>query len=63
MKNHGIGTQNDKMLAHSSTGNTRNTPQFIRPYCPNQPIIWDIFEESSHHIFIVHGQVLQTFND
>ena len=27
-----------------------NTPQYIRPFCPNWPIIWDIFEEklSSH---------------
>ena len=55
MGNHGAGTQNDKMCADSSTGNIPNTPQFIRPICPNQPIIWDIFEKSSHHMSIVHG--------
>ena len=33
-----------------STENTLNTPQFIWPICPNRPIIWDIFEKSSHHM-------------
>ena len=39
IKNHGIGTHNDKMCADSSTGYTPNTPQSIRPICPNLPII------------------------
>ena len=46
MENRGIGTHNDKMCAE--TGNIPNTTQFIRP------IIWDIFEKSSHHMSIVH---------
>ena len=45
----------DKLCADSSIGNTPNTLQFIKPICPNWPIIWDIFEKSSHHMSIVHG--------
>ena len=48
MKNHGLGTHNDKLCADSSTGNTPNISQFIRPICPNWPIIWDVFLKSSH---------------
>ena len=48
MKNHGLGTHNDKLCADSSTGNTPNISQFIRPICPNWPIIWDVFKKSSH---------------
>ena len=55
MENHGLGTHNDKMCAEISTENTPNTTQFIRPICPNRPIIWDIFEKSPHHMSIVHG--------
>jgi hypothetical protein len=36
---------------------TGNTPQFIQPICPNMPIIWDIFEKSPHHMFIVHDVI------
>ena len=43
-----LGTHNDKMCAEISTGNTPNTPRFIRPICPNRPIIWDIFFKSPH---------------
>ena len=43
------------MYAKTSTGNTPNTPQLIRPICPNWPIIWDIFEKSRHHKSIVNG--------
>ena len=43
------------LCAESSTGNTPNAPQFIRPICPNRLIIRDIFEKSSHHMSIVHG--------
>ena len=57
MENHGLGTHNDERWAESSTG---NTPQFIRPICPNQPIIWDIFEKSPHHMSIVHIRQHQT---
>ena len=49
MKNYELGTHNDKICADSLTGNTQNTPQFIQPICPNRPIIWNIFENSSHH--------------
>ena len=54
MENSEVGTHNDKLCADSLTGNTLNTPQFIRPICPNWPIIWDIFWKklSSH----VHGR-------
>ena len=31
MKNHGLGTHNEKICAEISTGNTPNTPQLIRP--------------------------------
>ena len=55
MENHGLETYNDIMCADTSTGNTTNTPQFIWPICPNQPIIWDIFEKSSYHMSIVYG--------
>ena len=41
------------MCAESSTGNTPNSPHFFRPICPNWPIIWDIFEDSSYYISIV----------
>ena len=57
IKNHGLGTHNGKMCPESSTGNTSNIPQFIRPICPNRPIIWNIIERSSHHMSIVHGQI------
>ena len=52
MENHELGTHNDNLCADSSTG---NTPQFICPISPNWPIIWDIFEKSSHHMSIVHA--------
>ena len=39
MENHGLGTHNDKMCADSTTRNTPNTPQFIRPISQNWPII------------------------
>ena len=52
MENHGLGTHNDKMCAEILTG---NTPQFIRPFCPNQPIISNIFEKSQHHMSIVYA--------
>ena len=55
MENHGLGTHNDKICAHSSTENTPSIPQFIRPKSPNRPIIYDIFEKSSHHMSIVHA--------
>ena len=55
MENHGLGTHNDKICAHSSTENTPSIPQFIRPKSPNRPIIYDIFEKSSHHMPIVHA--------
>ena len=55
MKNHDLGTPNDKMCANSLTGNTPNIQQFIRPICPNQPIFWNIFENSSHQMSIIHG--------
>ena len=55
MKKHGLGTQNGKMCPESLTGNTPNIPQFIRPICPNQPIIWDIFEKKPHHMSIIHS--------
>ena len=29
-------------------------PKFIRPICPNRPIIWDIFEKSPLYMSIVH---------
>ena len=50
IENHGPKTNNDKMCADSSTGNTPNISQFIQPICPNRPIIWDIFQKklSSH---------------
>ena len=54
MENNGLGAHNDKMCAESLTGNTPNTPQFIRPICPNWPIIWDVFEKSPLHMSIVH---------
>ena len=54
MENQGLATNNDKMCADSLTG---NTPQYISPICPNRPIIWDIFEKSSHHMSIVHALV------
>ena len=59
MENHGVGTHNDKMCADSSTGNTQNTSQFILAICPNQPIIWDIFEKGPHHMSIVHARLLK----
>jgi hypothetical protein len=43
------------MCAEISTENTPNTPQFIRPICPKRPIIWNIFEESPHHMSIAHA--------
>ena len=55
MKNHGLGTHNDKICAEISTGNAPNTPQLIWPIHQNQPIIWDILEKSPHHMSIVHG--------
>jgi hypothetical protein len=55
MKNHELGIHNDKRCADSLTGNTPNIPQFIRHICPNQPIVWDIFENSTHHMSIIHG--------
>ena len=43
------------MCADRSTGNTPDTPQFIRSICSNQHIIWDIFEKKSpHQMSIVH---------
>ena len=45
---------NDKMCAESLTGNTPNTPQFIRSISPNPPIIYDIFKRSPLHMSIVH---------
>ena len=56
MENHQLGTQKDKIYAKRSTGNAPNTLQFIRPICPNRPIIWDIFEKTPYHMSIVHGQ-------
>ena len=50
MKNHGLGTHNEKMCTEISTGNTTNTQKFIWPICPIQTIIWDIFEKNSHSI-------------
>ena len=35
----------------------QNTPQFIQLIHPNRPIIWNIFEKSSHHMSIVHGTI------
>ena len=52
MENHGTGTHNEKTCCLISTAT--NAPQFIQPICPNQPIIWDIFEKNPHHTFIVH---------
>ena len=43
------------MCADSLTGNTPNIQQFIRPISPNQPIVWNIFENSSHQMSIIHG--------
>ena len=54
MQNHELRIHSDKMYAKSITGNTPNTPQFIQPICPNWSIIWDIFENSPHHMSIVH---------
>ena len=59
MENHGLGTHNDKICAYSSTENTPSIPQFIRPKSPNRPIIYDIFEKSSHHMSIVHATTEQ----
>ena len=59
MKNHELGTHDVKVCIESSTGNTPNTPQFIRPICPNRQIIWDIFETSALHMSIVHGLALE----
>ena len=57
MENHGLGTHNDKKCAEISTGITPNTTQFIRPICPNRPIIWNkYFKKNPHHMSIVHGQ-------
>ena len=61
MENHGLGTHNDKMCAESSTGNTPNTPQFIRPICHNWPIIWDIFEKNSYHMSIIKKLRMNTY--
>ena len=55
MENHRLGTNNDKICADSSTG---NTPQFIWPIRQNRLIIWDLFEKSSHHMSIVHVGLL-----
>ena len=54
MENHGLRSHNDKVCADNSTGNTPNSSQSVRPICPNRPIIWDIFEKYSHHMFIFH---------
>ena len=48
MENHLLQTHNNKMCADKSTRNTPNTLQL------NSPIIWDIFEKSSHHMSIFH---------
>ena len=45
MENHRLETRLDKKCAQSSSGNTAH---FIQPICSNLPIIWDIFEPSSH---------------
>ena len=44
MENHGLGTRNDNICDDSLTGNTPNASQLLRPFCPNWPIIWGIFE-------------------
>ena len=44
----------DKMCVDILTGDTPNTPQFIRPIYQNRPIIWDMFEKSPYHTSIVH---------
>ena len=54
MENHGLGSHNDKMCVGGLTGNTQNTPQFIRPICLNQPIIWDIVKRCPSY---VHAQI------
>ena len=46
MENHGLGTHNGKKCSESSSGNTPNTPQFIRAICPNCPIILYDFEKA-----------------
>ena len=50
MENYGLGTHGDKMCPDTSIGNTSNTPQFIRPICPN----WDILKKKPYHMSIVH---------
>ena len=46
------------MCAGNSAGNTPNSPQFIRPICPNSEInraLFGIFlKKNSHHMFIFH---------
>ena len=37
MENHGLGMVSDKICEDSTTKNNPNTPQLIRPICPNQP--------------------------
>ena len=53
-KNHELGVHKDKIWAESSTGDPPNIPKLIQPTCTNQPMIWDIFEKSSHQMSIVH---------
>ena len=53
MKNHGLGTHNEKMCAEISTGKTPSTPQLIRPIGHKQPIIWDTL-----HCKIIKGMIL-----
>ena len=44
MEGHELGTHIDKVCADSSTG---TTPQSIKPFFPNLPIIWDIFKKQA----------------
>ena len=56
MKNHGLGTHNDKMCAEIPTGNTPNTPQLNQLIRQNRPIIRNFLEKCPHHMSIVHGE-------
>ena len=53
MKNHGLGTHNEKMCAIISTGNTPNTPPNI--FGPFASYLGYFRKKSLHHMSIVHA--------
>jgi hypothetical protein len=53
MGNHGLGTQWQNVCWKFDWKYPKN-PKSIQPICPNQQIIWNIFEKSPRHMCIVH---------